>query len=92
MQGVKVSEGGSTLFYPADLMPTGAHVPLPYGMAYDNHPLQTIAEKEAIHPQMIGEEWIVVFEHDALRQAARVVEGKRGAQLGEEVVITPYDD
>jgi len=92
MQGVKVSEGGSTLFYPADLMPTGAHVPLPYGMAYDNHPLTTIAEKEAVHPQMIGEEWIVVFEHDALRQAARVVEGPRGAQLGDEVVITSYDD
>ncbi len=90
MQGVLISEGGSHLFYPADLMPTGAHVPLPYGMAYDNQPLVTIAEKQELHPRMIDEGWTVVFEHDALRQAARVVAGPRGAQLGEEIVITSY--
>ena len=92
MQAVRVVAGGSTLFYPADLMPTGAHVPVPYGMAYDNQPLTTIAEKQAVHARMIEEEWTVVFEHDALRQAARVVEGKRGPQLGDEIEITSYAD
>jgi hypothetical protein len=58
-------------------------------MAYDNQPLVTIAEKEVVHPEMVDENWIVVFEHDALRQAARVVRIDRGVKLGDEVVITP---
>ena len=90
MQVVQVGgEGG--LFYAADLMPTSAHVPLPYGMAYDNEPLKTIAEKQRFHPRMIEENWTVVFEHCALRQAAKVVMGDKGAMLGDDVVITAYD-
>ena len=88
MQGVKVSDGNKTLFYPADLMPTGAHVALPYGMAYDNQPLETLAEKMKYHPQMADEEWTVVFEHDALRQAATIVRTERGFALGDEIEIT----
>lgn len=89
MQGVLVQDSETRLFYPADLMPTGAHVSLPYGMAYDNQPLVTIAEKTAVYDQMIDEEWIVVFEHDALRQAARVIRTDRGAKLDDDFVITP---
>ena len=40
---------------------------------------------------MIEENWTVVFEHDATRQAAKVVMTEKGPKLGEEVVITPYD-
>jgi len=90
MQVVQVGgEGG--LLYAADLMPTSAHVPLPYGMAYDNEPLKTIAEKQVYHPRMIEENWTVVFEHDALRQASKVVMGEKGAMLGEDIVITSYE-
>lgn len=90
MQTVLVTDGSKTLYYPADLMPTGAHVPVPYGMAYDNHPLTTIEEKQKIHPRMVDEQWIVVFEHDALRQAATVVRGERGIHLGTDIEITSY--
>lgn len=88
MQGITVSDGQTTLFYPADLMPTGAHVPVPYVMGYDNHPLTTIAEKKKLLPRIIDEEWIVVFEHDALRDAARVVMGDKGPMLSEPIVLT----
>jgi len=88
MQGVIVRDGASTLFYPADLMPTGAHVPVPYVMGYDNHPLITIAEKKRLLPRIIDEEWIVVFEHDALRDAARVVMGDKGPMLSPPITLT----
>lgn len=81
MQSVRISDGTTTLFYPADLMPTGAHAPVPYVMAYDCQPLVSIAEKKRILPQIIDEEWIVVFEHDALRSAARIVMGNKGPEL-----------
>jgi glyoxylase-like metal-dependent hydrolase (beta-lactamase superfamily II) len=88
MQSVRVTDGSSTLFYPADLMPTSAHVPVPYVMGYDNHPLTTIAEKKRLLPQIIDEGWIVVFEHDAFRDAATIVAGERGPVLGTEYTLS----
>jgi glyoxylase-like metal-dependent hydrolase (beta-lactamase superfamily II) len=88
MQAVRVADGETTLFYPADLMPTSAHVPVPYVMGYDNHPLTTIAEKKRLLPQIIDEQWIVVFEHDAFRDAATIVMGDRGPILGTEYTLT----
>ncbi|NQW29492.1 MAG: MBL fold metallo-hydrolase [Ignavibacteria bacterium] len=92
MQTVRITSGNKTLFYPADLMPTGAHVPIAYGMAYDNFPLTTLLEKQKYLPRIIEEEWIVVFEHDALRQAARIVQGVKGPQLSDDIIITEYDN
>lgn len=88
MQSIRVTDGNSTLFYPADLMPTSAHIPVPYVMGYDNHPLTTIAEKKRLLPQIIDEGWIVVFEHDAFRDAATIVAGERGPILGTEYTLT----
>ncbi|MGA0045876.1 MAG: MBL fold metallo-hydrolase [Candidatus Kapaibacteriota bacterium] len=90
MQMVSVSDTSTGLLYPADLMPTGAHVPLPYVMGYDNHPLVTIEEKQRWLPIVLERDWLVVFEHDALRQAAHLVHGEKGVQLGELVVLTTY--
>ena len=88
MQSVRVSDGSTSLLYPADLMPTSAHVPVPYVMGYDNHPLITIADKKKLLPRVIEEEWIVVFEHDALRDASRVIMGDKGPMLSAPIVLT----
>jgi len=88
LQTVRVVDGDACVFYPADLMPTGAHIGIPYGMGYDNFPLTTMEEKKVIVPQAIAEKWIVVFEHDALRQAAIIEQGERGPVLGSDIVIT----
>lgn len=83
LQMVTVSDASSTVFYPADLMPTGAHIAIPYGMGYDNFPLTTIAEKKMVLPRIIEERWIVIFEHDALRVGARISQGQKGPVLEE---------
>jgi glyoxylase-like metal-dependent hydrolase (beta-lactamase superfamily II) len=90
LQSVKISDGTTTLYFPADLMPTAAHVPVPYGMGYDNHPLTTMAEKHQILPKAVEEEWIIVFEHDALRQAGRLEFTEKGARLKESITITDF--
>ena len=84
MQTVRVTDGQTTLFFPADLMPTSAHISIPYGMAYDNYPLTTIEEKRKMLPTIVDEQWIVVFEHDALRDAARLSMTDKGPVVSEE--------
>ena len=63
-QGVLLESDGERLFYAADLMPTSAHVPLPWIMAYDVEPLVTLESKRTILRRAVDEEWLVMFEHD----------------------------
>lgn len=90
MQSVRVTDGSTTILFPADLMPTGGHCAVPYVMGYDNFPLTSIDEKKIMLPRIIDEEWIVVFEHDALRQAGRIAMGPKGPVLSEEITITSF--
>lgn len=85
MQMVTVADGATTLAFPADLLPTSAHIPLPYIMGYDNFPLTTLDEKKAALPRMADEEWIVVFEHDRFTAAGKVARSEKGFAIGERI-------
>jgi glyoxylase-like metal-dependent hydrolase (beta-lactamase superfamily II) len=43
----KINYNGETVVYMADLLPSAAHIPLPYVMGYDMFPLTTLNEKKA---------------------------------------------
>jgi glyoxylase-like metal-dependent hydrolase (beta-lactamase superfamily II) len=64
MQCVKLSGGGKTAFAFADLIPTTAHLPLPWIMGYDLYPLTTLENKKKWVAQVVGEEWLALFVHD----------------------------
>jgi glyoxylase-like metal-dependent hydrolase (beta-lactamase superfamily II) len=64
IQAVKLTGGGRTLVFVADLLPTRHHIPLPWIMAYDLYPLQTLETKRKWIAQIVKEDWIVVFGHD----------------------------
>lgn len=87
MQVVKVSGGGSTLLYLADLAPTTAHVRVPFVMAYDNRPLATMEEKERLFRRAVDEGWILFFEHDPRVAACRIAPGEKDFAPGEEVSV-----
>jgi hypothetical protein len=54
---------GTSILYCADLMPSLAHISLPWVMAYDMRPLDTLTEKEMILKDirmiLIVVEWIL---------------------------------
>ena len=77
---VRGDEGA--LLYAGDLVPTAAHVPLLWVMAYDVEPLVTLAEKEATLAEAASEGWMVVFEHDTEHALARIEAGERGVRAG----------
>ena len=56
----------------ADLIPMAAHIPLPWVMAYDIHPVLTVQEKRALLPKAVDENWVLFFEHDPSHQACTV--------------------
>jgi len=64
IQAVLIAGGGKTLAFVADLLPTRHHIPLPWIMAYDLFPLQTLETKRHWLSRMVAENWIVAFGHD----------------------------
>ncbi|MGA7553961.1 MAG: MBL fold metallo-hydrolase [Candidatus Acidiferrales bacterium] len=74
MQCVKLTGGGHTAFFFADLVPTAAHLPLPWIMGYDLYPMTTLENKKKWIPEVIKEGWIALFGHDPKTPAGHVRE------------------
>ncbi len=87
-QSVLVADGGETACFLGDVVPTSAHVPLPWIMGYDVEPLVTLESKRALLGEAVAGEWLVLFEHDPVVVAGRVVEGRRGFELAEPIRLT----
>jgi glyoxylase-like metal-dependent hydrolase (beta-lactamase superfamily II) len=77
IQAVKITGGGKTLAFVADLLPTRHHIPLPWIMAYDLYPLETLETKRLWVRRIVEEGWIVVFGHDP-DIAAATLQGRDG--------------
>jgi len=69
---------GKTIIYMADLLPSAAHIPLPYVMAYDMFPLTTLNEKKSFLQEAITEDYILMFEHDVTNECCTLQQTDRG--------------
>ena len=71
-QGCFFDIPGERALYTVDLVPTAAHLPLPFIMGYDLYPMTTLETKRAILRQATSEGWLLLFEHDPDHYAVRV--------------------
>jgi glyoxylase-like metal-dependent hydrolase (beta-lactamase superfamily II) len=61
---VYIESGNRTAVFAADLIPTTAHVDVPWIMAYDLYPMETLDFKRAFVREAIDREYVIFFEHD----------------------------
>lgn len=59
---------GHKIVYMADLLPSVAHLPIPYVMGYDMFPLKTLSEKKIFLQHAEANNLILYFEHDPLHE------------------------
>jgi len=78
-QVVMIESGGRTAVFTADMYPTTVHVPDPWIMGYDLHPMDTLAFKRAFAQEAIDREYLLCFEHEPSLAAGYLREsgGKR---------------
>ena len=67
-----ITNGYTTIVYVADLLPTFAHIPLPWVMGYDMKPIQTLDEKELFLKRAVEKNWYLFMEHDATNEVITI--------------------
>ena len=72
-----------TILYVADLVPTSAHIPIPYVAGYDVFPLKSMDEKKSILQEALQNEYILFMEHDAVTECCMLIETEKGIRRGD---------
>ena len=72
-----------TIVFMADLLPSAAHIPMPYIMGYDMFPLTTLNEKKEFLIEAVQNEYILFLEHDPLNECCTVQQTDKGIRLKE---------
>jgi len=79
-----INYNGKTVVYMADLLPSAAHIPVAYVMAYDTRPLISLNEKGAFIKEAAQNNYILFFEHDPSIEACDVKETEGKIKMGKE--------
>ena len=76
----QIQYNNKTIVYMADLLPSVAHIPVPFIMAYDTRPLETLREKKAFLSEAVKKDFILFFEHDPLIECCNLQLTDRGVR------------
>jgi glyoxylase-like metal-dependent hydrolase (beta-lactamase superfamily II) len=74
---------GRTIVYMADLLPSIAHLPLPYVMSYDMFPLTTLNEKKIFLKEAFDNDYILFLEHDPKVECCTLQMTEKGIRVKE---------
>jgi glyoxylase-like metal-dependent hydrolase (beta-lactamase superfamily II) len=84
-QSVLIESGGETACFLGDVVPTAAHLPLPWIMGYDVEPLVTLESKRRVLRRAQEDGWLLVFEHDAAVGFGHVAHDGKAYGLAQEL-------
>lgn len=81
---------GRSIVYMADLLPSAAHLPLPYVMAYDMFPLTTLKEKKSFLQEAVANDYLLYFEHDAVNECCTLQSTEKGIRMKESFMLQDF--
>ena len=76
---VHVESEGERACFVSDLLPTAAHVPPAWVMAFDLDPLRTIEEKRRMYARVLQDETLLLLPHDHARCMGRLRRAEDGS-------------
>lgn len=87
----QINYNGTTILYCADLFPSAAHISMPWIMAYDMRPLDTLTEKKKILNEAVANNWVLFFEHDNDIECCTLQGTDRGVKMGDTFKLSELD-
>jgi glyoxylase-like metal-dependent hydrolase (beta-lactamase superfamily II) len=82
----------TTILFCADLIPSAAHISMPWVMAYDMRPLDTLQEKRTMLQEAVTNNWVLFLEHDPKIECCTLQETGRGIRLKDTFKLAELDD
>lgn len=86
----QINYNGQTIIYMADLLPSAGHIPLPYVMAYDMFPLETLKEKKKFLKEAVENNYLLYFEHDPKIECCQLQQTEKGIRAGETFTLEEW--
>jgi glyoxylase-like metal-dependent hydrolase (beta-lactamase superfamily II) len=81
---------GKTVVFMADLMPSTAHIPMPWIMAYDTRPLKTLKDRKRFYSEALKGDYVLFFEHDLYHEAGTVHDTEKGVRIKEAGKLSDF--
>lgn len=78
-------DDGRQMLYCADLLPSTAHIGMPYVMGYDIRPLDTLLEKDKLFSEALNDDFVLFLEHDKDHDICTLQRNDRG-----RIVLNEY--
>lgn len=82
---------GKTIVYMADLLPSTAHLPLPYVMGYDMFPLTTLLEKKLFLREAEKNNYVLFLEHDPINECCTLQQTDKGIRVKNVFKLSEID-
>ena len=76
----KIQYKGKSIVFMADLLPSAAHIPIPFIMGYDMFPLTTLIEKKSFIKEAQENDYVLFFEHDPLIECCSLQLTEKGVR------------
>lgn len=75
-----------------DLLPSTAHIPLPWIMAYDTRPLITLEEKKMFYKEALENDYTLFFEHDIFNECCNSKQTERGVRMNAAFTLDEWKE
>ena len=85
-QSVVIRDGGETAIFLGDIIPTAAHLKLPWIMGYDLEPLRSLESKRSLLREATAGGWRLIFEHDPTIAWGQATGGIKSVTLSDIVL------
>ena len=82
-----INVNGRIVVFVADLLPSTAHIPLPFVMGYDTRPLITMEEKEVFLNEAVEKDYVLFFEHDPINECCTLQKTEKGIRVKETFIL-----
>ena len=82
-----IKYNGRTVVFMADLLPSTAHIPMPWIMGYDTRPLETFKDKERFYKEALENDYILFLEHDLYHECCNLQMTEKGVRLKETFTL-----
>ncbi len=84
----QIKYGNKTIVFMADLIPSAAHLPIPYVMGYDMFPLTTLNEKKTFLTEALENDYILFFQHDPVIECCTLQQTERGIRMKDQFALS----